>query len=306
MAGTLLRLVESEPVLLSLDTTTQAGELLRGVFPLLEPQDRLGVEEAILRLPQSESNASADVGQRERTCATACLGACRSRWSGPMRPMRLLRQMRETQSVPPNEPAHRFSFEWSEPSERETWIRNGIPYESAEAIEYRRLVAPVKDFVAKYRNEPPPSASVEQAFPAVREVADFLWNQTSTQMDGELMAMSLEDLAESIEIIRRTDHLVDNEDFVALARTILLRASESERPAPTSDALAQFDRFPSWGDRAPRVVAARGLLLMARDRRTYSTEVCEAIHRLAHDPVPAVRVTWSRISSAISVALSPN
>jgi hypothetical protein len=288
LGSQLLPLLEADPILLSHDTTTEAGQLLNRIFPLLETEDRLGVEEAILRLPQSGWNGSAEVDRRERT-RDRLLGCLPVEMVGTDEAKRLLRQMQEMNGVPPNEPAYRMTFERTEVSERESWEQSGISYESAEAGEYRRLVAPVKDFVANYRNDETPSASVEEVFPALQEVANFVLNLPPSQMGGGLITMALDQLAECIEIIRRTDYLVDNEDFVAMARTVLLRASEDERPTATSESTTQFDQFPSWGSPAPRIVAARGLLLMARDRRTYSPEVCEAIQRLAHDPVPAVR-----------------
>ena len=288
LGAQLLPLLESNPILLSQSTTYVAGLFLQSVFPLLEAQEKSSVERAILALPAHESDVGPDAIRREsaRNRLLACLPI---ELVGAEEAKRFLEQMTITEGVHANESPFRMSFEYTAVSEREVWERSGVAYESVDAMGYRRLVKPVTEFVQKYRNETPPRDGIERVLLSVREVTDFLWGGASGQPPAGLMSIALDSLAECVEIVRRTDHDIDNEEFVALARDILIRARRDELPLSSNVDSVQFDQFPTWGSPSPRIVAARGLLLMSRDHRTYSDEVRDAIQHLSHDPVPAVR-----------------
>ena len=71
----LLPLAEAEPVSATIDTTYQAGQLLQSIFPLVEPEARRKVEEAILKLPKSDLLTTSEPSDRERRrdCLLGCL-----------------------------------------------------------------------------------------------------------------------------------------------------------------------------------------------------------------------------------------
>ena len=121
----LLPLVEAEPVLATIDTTYEAGQLLQSIFSLLEPEARRKVEEAILKLPKSDLLATSAPSDRERRrdCLLGCLSiekvvteAARQR----------LREMHVAQSVPPNEPPFQIRFDYTEEAERHRSEPSGI------------------------------------------------------------------------------------------------------------------------------------------------------------------------------------
>jgi hypothetical protein len=280
-------LLESEPILLSHSTTYTAGMLLQRLFPMLEEPKRSSVEAAILALVQQKPAGDPDGNWRQSVrdrllrCLSIELAGDETR--------ALLEKMETTDPDYGNESPFRISFQYSEVPERESWERSGIAYESSDATEYRRLSNPLADFTRKYRNELSSLDAVKQILPSIREVANFLWDRPSEVPAKELTSMALDTLAECVEIVCRTDYEADNAGFVALARDILIRASRDELPLATNVDQSQFDSFPSWGTPAPRIVAAKGLLIMSRNRRTYSVEIGDAIQVLSRDPVPAVR-----------------
>ena len=101
--------------------------------------------------------------------------------------------------------------------------------------------------------------------------------------------MAAGNLAAACKIIANIDGLSCEAHAADYARAILLEMSQHPSPEydPADD--AAFDAHPSWGAPLARIEAAVGLMAIARHASCCSTDVLEAIDRLAEDSVPAVR-----------------
>jgi hypothetical protein len=286
----LLPLVEAEPVLATIDTTYQAGQFLRSIFRLLEPEARRRVEETILELPKSNLLIVSDPADRERRrdCLLGCLSVEEVVTEAARR---RLREMQAAQSVPPNEPPFQFRFEYGKETERQRSGRGEIPFDAAEMVEYRDLLAPLKDFLAKYRNETPGRPEIKEVASAIWDLSRYLSSGTSPVLKAAIDTEALDQLSDCIQVVFRYDYMLDDAEFVELARRLLLQASEHTLPLAADDSNDRFDHAPSWERPSPRVVAAEGLMRMARDHRTSSPDILDAIQRLIRDPAPAVRYT---------------
>jgi hypothetical protein len=292
----LLPLVEVDIVLLTPDTCTWAGRFLQAVFPHLDEPSRQRIEGIIMRLPESPllgelyTDEASERGQRMR-----------DRLLGRL-PLQALvteaarQRLEETLSVgrvPHNEPA--FCNEgWVGVTEQEHWERRGIPFDVPVSVRYRELAQPVAEFTAKFRDGIPDVTEVLRIEAALRELSAELAAAATNGLHPELVSEGTGEIAACSAAILRNGQIFGRSETLELLRRLLMSASSHPQPVHSPQDNEQFDQTPALGIPAPRLQAAQGLMLLARDPRGATPEVLAAVERLSRDPVHAVRFAVAR------------
>ncbi len=272
------------PILACSDTTTEAGELLRVMFGRLSLPERVTIETTILSLPEQVPPGRARLAEYFRDRLAGCLDPALI-VTDQMR--NFVRDLCSKGEPPANEPLFRWSGVTGKPFGEDEYLRGeGVPIEDEANIRTRELEEPVKQFAERFRNTAPSPDEIAASFKALSDLRVAL-SRPGVHTKQEEYALDV--LAEACSCIAGAEQLSRENPAGAFVRQVLLKASVHSNPVYDSKAAEQFDRFPSWGSPAPRIVGAEGLTKLARHGEWADEDVLKAIERLSSDRVPAVR-----------------
>lgn len=292
----ILPLTWTIPILIDYDTSHPVGEFVKTVFPLCSYDERVQIECAILTIPNAFDIDRREVGERIRDRLLGCIPKS-DLVSDEAK--QLLTKLVALHAIPANEPPVGVGELTSRPyGEKDFLAEMGVPVDSKSNRRIQELEQDVKEFGDKHLNSIPTRTEVADVLPAIRKLYDALLDG---DRDGAHQAQ--QDYAWGVltaacsRVTRIQDFpREDSEDRFVLK--LLLKASNHPIPAANPEHDDQFDKNPSWGSPSPRIEAAAGLIVAARQETSATSDVLEAIERLLADPVPAVRY---QIASRLNV-----
>lgn len=263
----LLPLMKADAVLSSVDTYRPVGRLIRAAFSHLDPSERLEVERAVIGVGHDAI----------RAYLLRCLP---TEFASPEAKVKLPK-LPDEQNLPDDEE------EWKGGWGRGPGPDQGLPRQPGDQA-LVEAEAPVKAFLEKHRNQAPSPDDAAAIVPNLARLEDALGHADPSEASPHVVRRCWEVLAQSCERLTTVDGASCQEEPGRVVKRILLRASANQYPEPTADQDAEFSRGNGWAPE-PRVVAAEGLIRLARHRDCVDAALTEAIERLGHDRVPAVR-----------------
>jgi len=275
------------PILVCLDTSTVAGELLAKLFGCLKSEERGRIETAILAIPQSQPQERREVAEHIRDRLLGCL-------PGKMivtdQVKRILLELTSRGGPPSNEPPVRFSGVKSVPfGEKEYLHEKGVPVDSEPNLHIQELEKPVKEFASKFLNACPADSDIREILSPLRNLFVALQSADEDGVHSEQRDYGWGYLAEACERITKIETLNCSDDIGSVVMNVLLEASNHPIPVHDPEYDSHFDEHPSWGGPSPRIEAASGLTWLVRHPTCATTSVLQRVERLSCDKVPAVR-----------------
>jgi hypothetical protein len=287
LGGEILPLAWAIPILTSYDTTVAVGDFIKAIFPTLDPNQRERIERAILTIPDTVPSDRRHAGEHIRNRLLGCLevGEVVSNEA-----KELIEELRANNALLPNEPLVRFEGITSSPYGEEEYLRDhGVLIEAESNRKIRELERPIKEFADKHLNSTPDLKEVTTILPALQELYQALCKTAADGVHPIQRNYAWGYLTAACGRIARTDGLSCDETAGKFVKDVLLRMSHYPEPTPSPECNAQFDEHLSWGSPAPRIEAAEGLIVLARQSTCATADICEAIECLSNDPVPAVK-----------------
>ena len=264
--GRLLRsLAWDHTILTSADTTRIAGAFLHAIQPVLDDDDRTRIETAILAI-----STPGPQGTHERDRLLGCLD-----------PAHLVTDAARTgyatlnaQGGPPLNAEGDDDIHW------------GVLHPAAlPPTPLDNLRDPIKAFLRQHQTTLPTLVAIDEILPHLVALHDAITHPTSP-LDVQLGTDATTDVLRACVRIVHTGGLTNDH----CAQLILLLLHAATHPSPEHDNDDdQTKPVTAWYD-APRILAAQGLILLARYPAGCSTEVRSAIKDLSADPVRVVRL----------------
>ncbi len=286
--GLILKSVCWNPAMLKhMDTSVAAGELLHAVYPMLNEEERVRSEGAILGIPEDASPDRKDglISVRNRL-----LGCLSEDLLVTPESRGILAQLRRDQQVPPNEPVFQLQTGWSGPVSQDSYLaRQGVDVESDVAKRLLAMIEPLKGLADEYLNGVPSQEEAMAVLAPMQTLMAELAKPGDEDLHPALLDAVWDAMAATCERIVRADALPDSGDLRSVLKEVLLKASTCDGPRPDPEADQAFDERSAWSKPAPRVDAAQGLMAMAGHPGLADDDVMAAIERLSTDPKPQVR-----------------
>ncbi len=293
----ILPLSWTKPFLIGFDTRTHVGELLIAIFPTLDREERERIERSILIIPVMVPWSDTEAGERIRNRLLGCLS---NESIVTADAKSLLEELKIKNAVPPNEQPMRFSGVMNVAySEKEYLAGSGVPVEAEANRKIQELECPVKVFVDEHRNSDPTLVEVHNIHSTLRELHSALSSADADGIHSKQRDYGWGYLTDACACVAKIEMLSNDDEICGLIKSVLLEASHYPEPTQNPEDNAQFDEHPAWGLPAPRIEAAKGLVLLARHPTVARSDVLEAIERLSKDPVPAVRFQIASYTNAI-------
>jgi hypothetical protein len=286
--GTKLRpLAWATPLLLAMDTESDAGDFVSALFPLLSVQEREKVERAIIALADVAEDAKKKVAERDRA---RLLGRLNPADLVTSEAKHLLEELTSANAIPEPTP-RRAGFRVSAVAlDERTFVEDflGVSAEPESHKKFLDMHRPVQEFQTRQNNQAPSLADAEAALPKLEALRASL-SDSGSDVDPKLIVMGCGTLAAACKVIANMEDLPSGTPLGQFAQSVLLEMSR--HPAPEHDPAhdASFDKHPSWSAPIARIEAAAGLISIARHVSYCSSDVLEAIQRLGRDPAPEVR-----------------
>jgi hypothetical protein len=284
----ILPLAWAIPILASRDTTNAVGTFLCSAFDHASTEEKERIEHAILSIPDSGFSGTPWSAEKDRNRLLGCLP---SDLLTTEEARRILSELRESDSIPPNQLPYRpVEVTWEGPyGEKEYLADEGVQVEAEANKRIQELEKPVADFAERHRNSSPTMEQVEAVFPALYALREALGTSDAAGVHPKQSDYGWGCLAEGCERVTSTERLSSEPKIEAFVRKVLLQAAMHPDPIHRPESDSQFDEFQSWGSPAARIEAAAGLPQLARHATPVDPRVLEAVDVLSRDPVPAVR-----------------
>jgi len=285
--GLLIReLAWAEPLLRALDTTTQAGEFIHVMFPLLSPAERVRVERTILALAKEEPGGEQEWSDHQRDRLLGCLPRT---LVATAEALHRIAQLQSAGDMPRNEPPFQMSVGWGESSTEAQLERRGVDVRADRNQKLLALRQSVSDLEITQELVTQGGEALNNVLVELTSLLGHLRSALGSGVDTAVEEDAWGSLAEVAVRIARLELSCQSETG-RLTREILFEAAD--RPDPVHDPMydAAFDEHPAWGSPASRIEAAEGLMLLARHADCMSPDLLGVIDRLGRDPVPAVRL----------------
>jgi hypothetical protein len=292
-------LLRSRSVLASPDLSAHVGEVLKGAFAGLAPDERERVEAAIMEVPDqivAGDSAERAARRKERNLETRDrLLGCLPKGAITTADARdRLDELEEAEAVPENSIPPFESGGWTaEYTERDELRTRGVDVDSAPNQRMQRLQEPIKAFASQYLNGHPSVPEIDAIEGPLRDLRAALKTAESDGVSQEQAEYSWGHLSAAADAVARREGEAPGSSVVQLAIAILLDASKHHLPASRA-VTPDFEEHPSWSNPAPRVEAATGLLWAALHDEDATPEVLDALEALCVDRAPEVRFNLAR------------
>jgi hypothetical protein len=272
----------AEPLLTNADTSVAAGNFLKSVFHLLDPEERELIELTIINLKPADGQSAKAVDR----ISARLLGCLPDKFLVTPDSRELLKELRERDGIPENRPQHRFDIQWKSsagPLDEELLAEQGVDVKSKSNQVLIALMRPAEEFGTAYLNTKPSLEQAREILPTLRQLRNEL---TSSEFPPPLRASADLALARAVGRIARGAPEICTDDVMPFVVDVLLDASRSDAPN-AEDGVSET--INSWTP-APRIEAAEALPELARHPACAKPEITEAIKRLANDAAPTVRM----------------
>lgn len=268
-------LLVAPEILFARETVREAGLLMEAVLPMLEPHQRLRIEEAISRF---DAGGEADY---RRSAALRLIARFTEEALQTPQGHALYEQASGEREAVANPPFFSIGEMEARTVTREDWLtREGIDVSSDESQEVLRLGEPLDEFARAHLNAIPADDAVGDVVPHLSEALAFV---TSTSLEPALEDASWAAIGNAASIVSRAAEQLGKGEF-ELCRQVLLECAHGAAPRARVDP-GSFD-YPMWSS-AARNEAAAGLPRLYTVRP--DAEMRQAMLDLSQDPVPSVR-----------------
>ena len=251
-AAAVLPLARAAPILGSLETRFQVGNLLSAAFSQLNREDRADIETAILSLSQPG-----------RASTTQVLAGCLAAADCVTDEMQAFKaEMAADAQVPANRPAMEFTST-SRVYDTDTYLKDmGVSLDDAR-----------------------------QRLNAIDPLVDRLLGLAQGQIDSRLFEHATGVAAEAAHRIAVASYeIIGQPDVRDRLKRVFLFAKGSTFPAFTQEHEDNFHANASWGSPSARNGSAGGLMALARPQNPLDGAIRDAVRELAQDPVCDVRM----------------
>jgi len=283
------------PLLTASETSYDAGELIKQMYPLLDAAERECIERVILSMSTGQD-------QRATPKERAAIGRIQARLLGCLPDGVLLTEARGLRdallaagALPANtEPVAQTVARWGSDEEAPPVAELGDVRPTTPEARLDMAAIPVATFIEQYRQTVPSLDQIADAWPMIRLLLEELQRALEESVDREVLQSLWSVLIRACQVLAGAANFTCADEPGAFTRAALLAATMHSDPQPTPQSEAQFGEFPSWDGSAIRVNAAAGLMLLAQHVTCLNEDVRSAIWRLAADPVASVRtqVAW--------------
>lgn len=282
-------LVTAPAVLRSPELGPVVAHFLQNGFALFSNAARRRLERAIMGLPDSyvdidDGSRARERGEQDRDRFLGLLPADSLISRAAQRRHAELQSDGELSTFG-HEPVMRWE---SRPrNARNELASEGVDVDAPANLRIQQLEAPVEEFVATNRNQRPSTAAAKRIAAPLLSLVTAL--RADDGADERQLGAAWGTAAEAAETVARVEDLTEIAVVAVLARDVLLEAARHPRPSPRDDDPTRFDEQQSWGGDSPRINAARGLMLLARNAELADDEILGTLELLGTDPVPVVR-----------------
>lgn len=275
------------PILTGYDTTVIVGDFITAIFSTLTSDDRERIERAILSIPDWAKEEGCEAAEYIRNRLLGCLPQDVTLGEETKQ---VLQELAERGDIPQNEPFFSSSSVTFLPfGEREFLTNQGVPVDGKSNLHIQELEESVKTFGETYRNSTPEAEEIKAIIPNLRSLQEALATADEDGVHPKQRDYAWGYLAEACEHIAKSNILSCEDGAGALAKQILLQASEYPDPIYHPESDEHFDDYPTWGSPAARIDAAQGLMQLVHHPPCLDEALLTAIERLSCDNIPAVR-----------------
>lgn len=280
----LVPLLVSSQVLATPDTIDPAKKCLAAVFPLLGPQERRPIEDAIVDLPSLDilRDDKRRISKRDRLLA--CLP---SEYLVTKGAKTLRSAVKSEEHDDEDHSSIRVSPMSAEDFERHFAEHRGVQFDDPANVAIRNKLAPLGALNSQMRNAVPSNEEAGSMIAEMVRVRESLAQESGAHR--EFVDQALGALASASAIILRNESTIGAASSRELVIELLLEAGRSEVPRHREDSNSSFDKSISWGGGLPRIEAAQGLMRLARYPEGATSQILGAIDRLSRDPVSSIR-----------------
>jgi hypothetical protein len=290
-------LIWAEPILTEYDTSTNAGNFLGVIYPLLSEFEREKIEVLILSIPEKNSDVATRFNIQVRNRLLGCIP---SELLVTKRAIEVIRELHELDAVPKNTPPFHFEGFTSHQFTEEDYLKEkGVAIGDASNLQIRTLYLPLKSFVEAHANRIPTLLEASAISPQLEKLIIELTNAERDNVHEDVREFGWGYLIQTCEEIVRNDEISCMSDIGEFVKSLLIAASHHPNPMPDPQQEAQFSDFLSWGSPSPRIDSAIGLMLLGRIASCIDEALINAIQRLSKDPVPAVRYQIASRANAL-------
>jgi hypothetical protein len=262
-----------------MDTRYLVGEFIRSAYPHLLPEQRQGIEEAVLALSGQRSDTSKKV-----------LAGCIPDELVATEAMRIFKAaLAKNGQAAANAPPVKFQSSWKNFGTDEYLESEGVNIRDTENVGIRELLRTVEE-IPNDPNETRLLVALEWMEP-VAALHEALAAVSPDAVDVKLLEHAAGVLAQTAARIARFPVEVVREPRLRpRLKSVLLFTAQSSNPHFNEDHENSFHKNLSWGGPCARSSAADGLLNIGRGDEIADPVLLSAIHTLARDPVCHVRL----------------
>lgn len=285
--NTLVELIKpllwAPPVLIGIDTSSIAGDILAKAFGNFPKSARERIERAILDIPNVLGQDLTEAALETRNRLLGCISIDHMISDEAKS---ILKEIQKDNCVPPNRPPVIFEDFSEEFSEEEYLVRRGVPLEEEQSRAVSEALRPIGRFADEYLNSTP---TLDESMELSDQLEYVLHQLEEGTMHVSLVEYGWGRLAAACSRIARNEDLTRDTSLGSLVLKVLLESSQHVEPKPNPEFDAQFDEHPHWGGVKPRTESAEGLVVLSRNPSFAEPSLFERIELLTKDPVPAVR-----------------
>ncbi|OPX42367.1 hypothetical protein CLHUN_37860 [Ruminiclostridium hungatei] len=269
------------------DTTIAAGNFITAIYEFLSEKERGFIEKSIVTLTKDVPNNELKYREIERNRLLGCIPE-QLIISQSVR--LILDELKKNDSIPPNEPKFKMTSISGQPYGEEEYLADkGVPVEKEGNKSIRTIEQPIYEFSREFLNASPSMEAIQAIFPNIKQLHEVLSIANTNDVHQLQLDYAWGTLAEACARIASSKQLADNLDIAGFTKAVLLQAATNPDPIHEPKNDKHFDESPSWGSPAPRIDAARGLMLLACYPTCVDKKLKKTIISLSKDKVPAVR-----------------
>jgi hypothetical protein len=277
-------LLASSQVLATPDTIDPAKKCLATVFPLLGPQERRSIEDAILALPSLDILRDDKRRLKKRDWLLACLPSECIVTDGAKT---LSSELKPDEYGDEDHSHIRVSSMSAEEIERHFAEHRGVQFYDPANVTLRNICMPLDALNSQLRNDVPSNEEAGAMVAEMGRVREARAREHGAHQD--YVDQALGTLASASAIILRNESTICIAGSRELVIEALMEASRSEVPHHREGSDSSFDKNISWGGGLPRIEGAQGLMRLAMYPECATPQVLHAIDRLSRDPVTSIR-----------------
>jgi len=283
----LYSLLCSEVILFELDTSVEAGELLKYGFGYLKDNQRKEIVRVLFDVPKAEKdNKKKGYLEEDRNRLLACMPE--KFWTKEIK--EILEPLKEAKEVPKNKPLFEIGGLTSKPYTEEDWLtEEGINVKEANNKKLLELASPIKQFHQTHLNAIPTIKDIDNILAEMQNLKGGI-EKESEKSDERVIETVLTHLASTCEKIVRNNDV--SSKILSFCNEIFVTAGENPYPKYDKERDIAFDS-PHWGP-APRIEAAEGIMRLSRRPEFVTHDNMALIKKLSKDSVPAVRFHIAR------------